>query len=148
MRRVRRILCATDLSRASRAAVKAALALARREGAELELLHVALPPAADLEDGFSSARTVERQAAAMEEEAERKLGALVAGAAGAGVRTSVRVRFGIPATTIAAEARRRRADLIVIGTHGRSGLPRFVLGSVAARVIATAPCPVLTVRGR
>jgi nucleotide-binding universal stress UspA family protein len=39
-------------------------------------------------------------------------------------------------------------DVLVLGTHGRTGLPRFFLGSVAARVLATAPCPVLTVRGR
>jgi nucleotide-binding universal stress UspA family protein len=45
-------------------------------------------------------------------------------------------------------ARRNRADLIVIGTHGRTGLARLMLGSVASRVVATAACPVLTVRGR
>jgi nucleotide-binding universal stress UspA family protein len=45
-------------------------------------------------------------------------------------------------------ARSKRADVLVLGTHGRTGLPRFFLGSVAARVLATAPCPVLTVRGR
>ena len=45
-------------------------------------------------------------------------------------------------------ARREAADLIVIGTHGRSGLGRLFMGSVAARVLATAKCPVLTVRGR
>jgi nucleotide-binding universal stress UspA family protein len=43
-------------------------------------------------------------------------------------------------------ARARKADLVVMGTHGRSGLARFVLGSVAERVVASAPCPVLTVR--
>jgi len=47
---------------------------------------------------------------------------------------------------IVREARRRRADLIVMGTHGRTGVARFFLGSVAARVLALARCPVLTVR--
>jgi nucleotide-binding universal stress UspA family protein len=49
---------------------------------------------------------------------------------------------------IARAAARERADVIVIGTHGRSGLERVFVGSVAARVIGTAPCPVLTVRPR
>jgi nucleotide-binding universal stress UspA family protein len=55
---------------------------------------------------------------------------------------------GIAHEQIARTARRQRADLIVMGTHGRTGVARFFLGSVAARVAATAPCPVLTVRGR
>jgi nucleotide-binding universal stress UspA family protein len=42
----------------------------------------------------------------------------------------------------------RKADLLVIGTHGRSGLAKLFLGSVAGRLVAVAPCPVLTVRGR
>ncbi len=46
------------------------------------------------------------------------------------------------------EARRRRADLIVMGTHGRTGVARLILGSVASRVLALAACSVLTVRGR
>jgi nucleotide-binding universal stress UspA family protein len=45
-------------------------------------------------------------------------------------------------------AKRQRVGIIVMGTHGRTGVARFFLGSVAARVAATAPCPVLTVRGR
>jgi len=58
------------------------------------------------------------------------------------------VREGLPADEIVAEARRRRADLIVVGTHGRTGLRRFFLGSVAARVVTLARCPVLTVGAR
>jgi nucleotide-binding universal stress UspA family protein len=55
---------------------------------------------------------------------------------------------GVAHEQIARAAKRQRADLIVMGTHGRTGMARFFLGSVAARVAATAPCPVLTVRGR
>jgi universal stress protein A len=55
---------------------------------------------------------------------------------------------GVAHEQIARIARARRCDLIVMGTHGRTGVARFFLGSVAARVAATAPCPVLTVRGR
>jgi nucleotide-binding universal stress UspA family protein len=56
--------------------------------------------------------------------------------------------MGVPADVIVRTARTRRAALIVMGTHGRSGFSRFLLGSVASRVVATSPCPVLTVRGK
>ena len=55
---------------------------------------------------------------------------------------------GVPADRIVRTARGRRAGMIVVGTHGRTGAARFFLGSVAGRVVATAHCPVLTVRGR
>ena len=55
---------------------------------------------------------------------------------------------GDPAQQIVRMARSKRADLIVVGTHGRRGFSKFFLGSVAERVIATAPCPVMTVRGK
>jgi nucleotide-binding universal stress UspA family protein len=55
---------------------------------------------------------------------------------------------GVAHEQITRAAKRLRADLIVMGTHGRTGVARFFVGSVAARVTATAPCPVLTVRGR
>jgi nucleotide-binding universal stress UspA family protein len=55
---------------------------------------------------------------------------------------------GVAHEQIIRTARRQKADMIVMGTHGRTGMARFFLGSVAARVTATAPCPVLTVRGR
>lgn len=55
---------------------------------------------------------------------------------------------GVPYEQIARAARSKRADLIVMGTHGRTGLSRFFIGSVAARVIPLAHCPVLSVRGK
>jgi nucleotide-binding universal stress UspA family protein len=54
---------------------------------------------------------------------------------------------GEPAQEIARAVRKTRADLLVLGTHGRTGLKRFFVGSVASRVVATATCPVMTVRG-
>jgi nucleotide-binding universal stress UspA family protein len=62
--------------------------------------------------------------------------------------TSTIVESGAVADRIVRAARARRADLIVMGTHGRTGVSRLLLGSVASRVIATSPCPVLTVRGK
>ena len=64
------------------------------------------------------------------------------------VRAKGLLMAGRPHERIAQAARRKRADLVVIGTHGRTGLARFVLGSVASRVLAIAPCPLLTVRGK
>jgi glycine betaine transporter len=55
---------------------------------------------------------------------------------------------GVPHVQITRAARSRRADLIVLGTHGRTGLAKFFLGSVASRVVSTATCSVLTVRGK
>ena len=79
---------------------------------------------------------------------EDRLARLLVRAKRAGVRAGADVREGLPADEILRAARRRRADLIVVGTHGRSGFARAVLGSVAARVVTLARCPVLTVRGR
>ena len=80
--------------------------------------------------------------------AKKQLGTLVARARRAGVRAASLVVVGSPYEVIARAARSKRADVLVLGTHGRAGLARFFLGSVAARVLATAPSPVLTVRGR
>jgi nucleotide-binding universal stress UspA family protein len=58
------------------------------------------------------------------------------------------LREGVAANAIVRVARGQRADVIVMGTHGRGGLAKLLLGSVAERVVASAPCPVMTVRGR
>jgi nucleotide-binding universal stress UspA family protein len=80
--------------------------------------------------------------------AHRKMLPLLAAARTARVRARGMLLEGVAHEQIVRAARRQRADLVVIGTHGRTGVARFFLGSVAARVTATAPCPVLTVRGR
>jgi nucleotide-binding universal stress UspA family protein len=61
---------------------------------------------------------------------------------------SVLLRAGDAADQIVRTCRSTKSDLIVMGTHGRRGLQKFLLGSVAGRVIAAAPCPVVTVRGK
>ncbi|MBI2494546.1 MAG: universal stress protein [Candidatus Rokubacteria bacterium] len=148
MRRFRRILHATDFSTASAPAFAEALALARQERAELRLVHVMTPPALFLEDSYLSARTFREMQSRARRAVEDRLARLRARARRAGVRAGADVREGLPADEIVRAARRRRADLIVVGTHGRSGFARAVLGSVAARVVTLARCPVLTVRGR
>jgi len=148
MKSFRRILHPTDFSRASAPAMAKALQLARRDGAELLVAHVLLPPAPLVGDGFVSAETYEALDVAARKHAQKRLAAFVARATKAKVRVKGLLLWGIPHQQIPRAAKLKRADLIVMGTHGRSGLSKLFLGSVAERVIRLAPCPVLTVRGR
>jgi len=145
--RIRRILYATDFSAASGRAFGEALALARQHRAALRILHVLTPPSPFV-NGTPPRHWLELMARARNA-AERKLSRLLSSADQAGVGASGALADDeYPAQAIAREARRERADVIVIGTHGRSGLGRLFMGSVATRVLQTAPCPVLTVRSR
>ena len=143
---MRKIVVATDFSTASRPAFAAALDAARRDGARLVVLHVMMPPTPFVGDDLPGS-WLELEARARRD-AERRLAAAVSQAERAGIATKGTLVRGVPAEVIVRIARREGADLIVIGTHGRSGLGRLFMGSVAARVLGTAKCPVLTVRGR
>jgi nucleotide-binding universal stress UspA family protein len=146
----RRIVHATDFSSASRPAMAKALALARQNRAALWIVH-ALPPlimAAATDVAYLPAGTYEALDRGARQDARKRLDALARRAKQAGVRATPLVLDGTPAEQIPRLARRVRADLLVLGTHGRSGLPKAFLGSVAERVVRLAPCPVLTVRGR
>jgi nucleotide-binding universal stress UspA family protein len=145
MKRARQILHATDFSRASRPAFARALALAKQDRARLCLLHVRMPPSPFLGDKLPPSY-LELEARARRQ-AERQLAALVTQAKKAGVRVEAQLTEGLPSEEILRVARRRRADVIVIGTHGRTGLGRIFMGSVAERVLQRATSPVLTVRG-
>lgn len=147
-KRFRHILHASDFSRASQPAFALALALARSQRAGLTVLHVMAPVVPVIGDAYVSPQTwtdLQRQVRAY---AQRELDKLLDRARRAGVRAQGLLVEGPPADRIVRAARSRHADLIVMGTHGRGGLARLFLGSVAERVVATAPCPVLTVRGR
>lgn len=146
--RLRRILHATDFSPASRRAFAAALALAGRNHAELLLVHVAPVPAPLLEDAYFSAKSYREALEAGRRSGRKRLDALCRRARQAGVRATALVLDGIAFRQIPRAARRCRADLVVIGTHGRSGLRRLLMGSVARRVVGLTHCPVLTVPGR
>jgi nucleotide-binding universal stress UspA family protein len=148
MKGVRRILHPTDFSRASGAAFLKAVALAKESRAQLLLVHVLLPPTPFIGDGYISPKTYEELEASARRGAQRELAKVVAKAQKAKARVKAVLLEGVPYDRIARAARSKRADLIVTGTHGRSGLSKFFLGSVAERVIALAPCPVLTVRGK
>jgi nucleotide-binding universal stress UspA family protein len=154
MPRVRRILHASDFSRASGAAFGRAVEMAKTNRAELLLLHVLAPVAVipagggGVSGGYISPKVYEELETANRAAAQKQLGVLVAKARRAGVKASRVLLDGMSADQIVRAANSRRADVIVIGTHGRTGLVRFFLGSVASRVVALARCPVLTVRGK
>ncbi len=149
----RRILVASDLSEASLPALRAGLDLARRMDAEVILLHVTEPPfdpprwhvsfrervgsfdSSDLEKVKTAAR---RALEKFLEDAQEHLRERIS--------ARVEVVSGQPAPAITAMARELGADLVVVGTHGRTGLSHAILGSVAEKVVRSAPCAVLTVR--
>ena len=146
---IRRILHPSDFSKASGAAFAKAVDLAKSNRAELVLLHVLAPPIPIMAgDGYISPHVYEDLDKSARAYASKELAGLVAKAKKAGVRANAVLRDGIAHEQIARAARSPRTDMIVIGTHGRTGLAKLFLGSVAARVVSTATCPVMTVRGK
>jgi nucleotide-binding universal stress UspA family protein len=148
MSRIRRILHPSDFSRASGAAFSTAVELAKTNNAELLVVHVLAPALPMLGDGYVSPKVYEDLVASARGYGKKNLGALVAKAKKAGVRATSVLLEGVAHAQIARTARRLRADLVVVGTHGRTGLAKLLLGSVAGRVVAIASCPVMTVRGK
>jgi nucleotide-binding universal stress UspA family protein len=149
MSRLRTIVHPTDFSRASRPAFKRAVELAKDSRAQLWVVHVLAPVAPMMmADGYVSPKVYEDMEAAARAGAQKELRKLVDQAKRAGARVKPLLLEGIAHERIAQTARSRKADLVVIGTHGRTGFARFFLGSVASRVLALCPCPVLTVRGK
>ena len=146
----RRVLHPTDFSKASTPAFTRAIAEARSNRCELLLVHVLAPviPMAGAGEGYLAPSVYEQMSKSARAWAQKQMDRLLAKAKAARVRARGMLLEGVAHEQIARAAKRQRADLIVIGTHGRTGVARFFLGSVAARVAATAPCPVLTVRGR
>ena len=135
-----RILLPTDGSDASDRAVEQAVGLARETGAELHVLFVVedIPYAPEMMDDV-----VAEELQGIGEDA---LAAVEARADEAGVDVVADIREGAPHSAILEYADREGVDAIVMGTRGRSGLDRYLLGSVTERVVRTADVPVLTVR--
>jgi len=146
--KTRRILHPSDFSSASRAAFVRAIATAKAERAELLLVHVMIPVIPPTGDGLVPAQVYDDIERSMRADAQKQLDKLVAEAKAARVRVRGILLEGTPADRIVRAARSYHVDVIVIGTHGHVGLARVFLGSVAERVVGTAPCPVLTVRGK
>lgn len=147
MNPIQKILCPSDFSDFSRRGLEYAAALAAWYGAEITCLYVHPVMAAigALSSGGLGPVPVEPPPEAFyEEEIKRFVEPLKA----RGLRTDTAVAEGNPAAQILSQARWLPADLIVMGTHGRGGFERWVLGSVTEKVLRKAECPVLTVSQR
>jgi len=144
---ITRILVPTDFSPHSDAALEYAVALARRLDATIGLLHVVDDPflsGAWSPDAFVPNAT--EFLADLVADARRRVDDSVARIAAQGIPTDAAVVTGPPVRMIVEHARTGEFDLIVMGTHGRTGLAHAVLGSVAERVLRSAPCAVLSVK--
>ena len=139
----RRILAATDFTAASTPALKQALKLAKQNHSELLIAHSSTEPASL---SFMSSDSYDAWEKQRRTEAEQKIGALIQKARKEGVKAHMLELSGLADNAIVEAAERLGVDLIVLGTHGRRGVARFLLGSVASQVVARARCPVLTVR--
>jgi nucleotide-binding universal stress UspA family protein len=138
------VLVATDFSPCSSAAVEYAVDIASRCGAALTATHAFELPYSY----FPTKPSVGEVVVAAEDAAEVQLARLLASIRGRVPQATSVVRRGAPWEQILEVARERGADLIVVGSHGRTGMPRLMLGSVAEKVVRLAPVPVLTVRGQ
>lgn len=143
---MKRILVPTDFSATSDIAVEYAIDAACRHGASVHVLHALedRPFPTVYPDSFAVDFSALRREAT--KQAEDHLAAVAQRFASANVKVTNQVVVGHPVQVITRAARDRGADLIVMGTHGRTGFAHLMLGSVAERVLRTAPCPVLTVR--
>jgi len=146
-RAIKRILVPTDFSDPSHDALTTAMAFATEFGGTLDLVHVALagayvlPPPIDIATiPFDVTKTLEQATAGLAIEEAR--------VRAAGLSCESATLFGRPDTEIVDRAVGTRADLIIMGTHGRSGLVHALMGSVAERVVRHAPCPILIVPQR
>jgi nucleotide-binding universal stress UspA family protein len=143
---IRRILVPVDFSPCSNHAVAYAARLAKKLDASLELLHVVDDPVTA--GAWGSEIYVPDLAgilASVATDAESRLAVAVAGLRGQGLSAGSLVRQGHPERTIVEHAAEGRFDLVVMGSHGRTGLSHALLGSVAERVLRHAPCAVLTI---
>jgi nucleotide-binding universal stress UspA family protein len=146
MPRIKRIMIASDLSTVSKGAFSTALELAKSLRAELLIVHVNPPITPIVPEQYIRPGILEQIEFDTRHWAEKQLTRLATTATKSGVRVKTLLLAGDPADQILHEARARHADLVVVGTHGRRGVSKLILGSVAERVLRTASCPVVTVR--
>jgi nucleotide-binding universal stress UspA family protein len=138
---IKRILIPYDFSETSAAAVRYGLAVARTYGARVILLHVGTQAHSDLGTEFPLGLE-----GAVEDAVRERLLRILTPAEQSEFKPELAVRPGVPAAEIVQYAEDQNVDLIVMGTHGRGFVGHFVMGSVAEKVVRTAPCPVLTIR--
>jgi nucleotide-binding universal stress UspA family protein len=149
LKNIKKILYATDYSKASARALDEAVNLAKQNKAELWVVHVieALATYVSGED-FGGAELYMRLEETARRDAQASMEKLMQRLKRLGVKAKSLLLKGSPHEQIVKAAKNRKADMIVVGTHGRTGLSKLLMGSVASRVVSTARCPVVTVRGR
>lgn len=140
----RKILVATDFSPSADAAAELGASLARAMGGSLTLLHVYQLPNFVLPDG-TTVLTSSSTLGDIISVVDQKLAALRDRLAD-GIPVETRAIEGDPAKGVVGAAREGDYDLVVVGTHGRTGLEHLLLGSIAEKIVRTSPVPVLTVR--
>ena len=145
---VKRMLCASDFSPASRPALRLAQELARALKAKLILFHAYEASVPIANGGYLPPSVMQQMLTATRDAAAQSLKRLARSKQVKGGRISTLLAEGPAAAAIVRAAKRNRIDLVVMGTHGRTGVRRLLMGSVADRVIRTASCPVLVVGGR
>lgn len=142
--KVKKIIATTDLSTLSGVAVRHALELASREGAEVIVYHVISEDSdwLDKNDALNPARAlVPKQKQRLDEFVKENFAAFLGK-----VKIRLSVEVGIPYKAIVRKADEEKADMIVMSTHGRTGMAHLMLGSVTQKVVAHATCPVLSLR--
>jgi universal stress protein A len=137
---LQRILFPTDFSLQSQPALELATALAREAGAKLLIVHVQEPPIELVAEGAYGFSELHPDKQAIEAQLKQIV------PADAAVPYEHHVLFGSPAAEIVQLAKHENVDLIVMSTHGRTGLMHLLMGSVAEAVLRRAPCPVITLR--
>jgi nucleotide-binding universal stress UspA family protein len=142
----KRICCPIDFSDASRAAMEVAADLTRRFEAELVLLHAYPIPGYTFPDGSVVASPKMMQELADQAQRHLEEWRLDAERLAGGQRVAAEKGVGEPAAEIVTFAKENAVDLLVLGTHGRTGIEHALMGSIAERVVRRAHCPVLTVR--
>lgn len=143
---LRKICVPTDFSESADHALVYGATLAQNFGAELHLLHVVQDIDAFVTEptglaGWSSAEILQDMTKAAADQV-----ATVASKLPPEIKVAKAVRNGVPFHEINRYAAKEQIDLVIMGTHGRTGLKHFFLGSVAERVVRSSPCPVLTIR--
>lgn len=142
---IRRILAPTDFSELSKQGLKSALELAEAFGAKLLLLYVVEPPPYPVE-GIVPSHLGATLLDDLERQATNDLAQMLSETQARKMDVARRVVVGIPYRKVVDVAEEEKIDLIVMTTHGRTGLSHLVMGSVAEKIVRTAPCPVLTIR--
>ena len=137
----KKILVPTDFSDTAEHGTRYAFQLARALGARVSLLYVYIIPVPPEARALAGAFADET-----EQDAQKRLEEVAAKFHGSEALDAALLATGEPSTAIINTAREIGADLIVIGTHGRRGVRRMLLGSVAETVLRSAPCPVLAIR--